>query len=152
MEYAAKGTLFQVEDQTTPDVYNSVAQVRNLTPPNMSADILDVSSHDNVSSENSFRTKIPGMKDGGEVTLEMLFDPTEDSQTVLFEALKNDTKLNCHIVFPDTAKTTWAFSAYVSGIEADAPFEDTLSASVTLAVTGEPEFDWTASPRKKEAA
>jgi len=52
--------------------------------------------------------------------------------------LKNRTKRNFQLVFPDVGATTWAFAAYVTGFEPSAPVDDLLGASVTLKITGQP--------------
>jgi len=56
----------------------------------------------------------------------------------LIADMKNRTKRNYELIFPDVGVTTWPFTALVTGFEPDEPVDDALSASVTLKITGKP--------------
>jgi len=56
----------------------------------------------------------------------------------LLRDMVNKTKRNFKLVFPDTAVTTWAFTALITGFEPEMPVKGKLKASITLKVTGQP--------------
>lgn len=118
-----------------------IAEVTEIGGPSFSAEVLDIT---HLRSPNMWREKIAGLKDGGEVTLTLNFDPgnaTHNAATGLLAgyagavAPPTDTYT---LVFPDDDATTWEFPAFVSGYEPTAAFEDKLTADVTLTVAGAP--------------
>jgi predicted secreted protein len=137
-EIAAKGTLLQRAD--VGDVaFTTIAQVRSITGPGMSADMIDSSHHSTV---NFWRTMLPGFKSGGEVTMDLLFDPAEPTHNDAVRGLVDDLDTGdlrlYQIILPDAGLSEWAFSAYVSALEISAPHEDALTASCTLTISGQP--------------
>jgi predicted secreted protein len=135
---AGYGTLFKIGDGGTSEVFTTVAEVTNIGGPKFALDTLDVTNH---SSTSAWREFIAGLLDPGELSLDLSFVPTgaTHSQTSgLLRDMKNRTKRNFQMVFPDVGGTTWAFSGYVTGFEVGAPVDDKLSASVTIKITGAP--------------
>jgi len=114
----------------------AVAQVTGISI-GLSADTIDVTSHD---STGGWREYLGGLKDGGEVTLELNFDPvgaTHDDVTGgLLDDFASGTSVSWVVTFSDAATSTWAFSAIPVGFELDAPIDDKLTASATLKITG----------------
>ena len=117
----------------------AIAQVTNISGPGLSADTLDVTSHD---STNAWREFLGGLKDGGEVSLDLNFDPAgtthKNASGGLLYDFEAGTATTYALVFPDAASTVWSISAIVTGFEPAAPMDGKLAASVTLKVTGQP--------------
>ena len=138
---AAKGVVFGIEDTALPGTYVTVAQVRNMSGPTMAADAIDVSHH---GLSRMYRRKVQGFKDGGEVTLDLLFDPVEVTHDLttdgLLELFDTGVTHNFRITWPDVGATEWDFSGILTGYEPDAPFDDALTASVTIMVDDAPTF------------
>jgi predicted secreted protein len=114
----------------------TIAEVTAITPPSLARDPIEVTHHQ---SPNAWREKIKGLKDGGEVTFSINYLPTNtthNAATGILGDFGTNTIDTWSIVFPDA--TTWTFSAFVSGFEADAPIDDRLAADVTLTVCGQP--------------
>lgn len=133
---AAKGTLLKKGDGASPEVFTTVAQVFNIGGPSLQQDALDVTDH---SSPNGWKEFIGGLKDGGEVPLELNYDPsdaTHDHLTGLEKELADGTKKNYRIEFPDA--TTITFAALVTAFEPSANVAEKLTASATLKVSGAP--------------
>lgn len=129
-------TLLKIGDGGGPEVFTTVAEVVNIGGPSLSADVIDVTSHD---SPGAHREKIAGLLDAGEVSLELNFIPTAATQgnvSGLLRDYRNRNVRNFQLVFP--GGTTWAFAALVTNYEPGANVEDKLSLSVTLTVTGQP--------------
>lgn len=122
---------------------NAIAQITNIAPPNLSADSIDVSAMD---SANGYREFIQGMRDGGEVGVEMKFYPGDtNGQAGLIDDFNNGTLQAFVITFPTAMGATWTFNAIVTGFEGDIPFDDAIGASATLKISGKPALGVTAS-------
>jgi predicted secreted protein len=138
----AKMSAFKTKiawDSAGGSSFTEIAQVRAITPPSISRSEIDVTTHD---SPNGWMEYIKGLKDGGEISFEIIFDPslgTHDAITGLLSDFNDDTSIaNWRIIFPDTANTTWTTLGFLTGFEADAPTDDALTASITIKVTGQP--------------
>lgn len=139
MGISAFGTLLKIGDGASPtESFTTIAEVTNIGGPSLSLDPIEITSH---SSTGGWREFIGGLLDGGEVSLEINYDPvgaTHDASTGLIYDMTNRTVRNFQLVFPDTGNTTWSLSALVTAFEPSEPIDDKLAASVTLKVSGQP--------------
>ena len=60
----AYGSKLQIGDGAVSEAFSDVAEIVELTPPSMSRDEIDVTSHQ---SSDGYREFISGLRDGGEV-------------------------------------------------------------------------------------
>ncbi len=136
---SAHGTLLKSGDGVTPtETFTTIAEVTNISGPALSTDAIDTTSHD---SPNNHREFIGGLKDGGEVTFDINYiptNPTHDASTGLLADYVARTLRNFQLVFSDSGNTTWSFTAIVTGFEPGEPVDAQLTASVTLRITGAP--------------
>ncbi|MEV8552560.1 phage tail tube protein [Streptomyces glaucescens] len=128
----AFGTQLERGDGAGTEVFTAIANVTNITPPSIERETIDVTAHD---SPDGWREHVGGLKDGGEVEIELNYDPREHD--VLVADFEDDAPRNYRIVFPGTLGQ-WAFKAIMSGFESQAPHDDKLSATVTFKVSGKP--------------
>ena len=141
-EQAAYGTKMAIWDPTAnagAGAYVTIADVLDISGPSLARDALDVTSHD---ATEGWRDFIYGLKDAGEVTFDVLFDPTEPTHKnaqggLLFELAQGTAAQQFQITWPD-GTTTWTFNGLVTGFEPGAPVEDKLTASVTIKISGKP--------------
>jgi predicted secreted protein len=130
------GSKLQLGDGQSPtETFVDVAEVRDITPPSLSRDVIDVT---NQQSTEGWREKIPGFRDGGEVTFECNWlpkDATQDGTTGLLSTFNDELSHNWKIVLPDTISVV-SFSGFVTGYEPDMPLEEQGQLSVTITVTG----------------
>jgi len=129
------GTAFARGDGASPEVFTALGGVTNVSGPSLSKDVVEVSDFD---STERWREFIGGMKDGGEVSIELEMDADGSDVTNFLTDINANAATNYKITFPDT--TAWTFSAYMTGLEVDAPFEDKITASATYKLTGKPAF------------
>lgn len=133
----AVGTLLGVEDSGTPGTYNTLAGVVSIQGPGISNDVLDATE---LASTGGWREKIAGLKDGGDLTLELHYVPDNaahgDAGDGLLATLVAGTAYNFQISWPDTSTTLFQFAAIVSNFTPSAPFDGKLTSSVTLSITG----------------
>jgi len=133
----AFGTLLQLGDGAGPEVFTTIAEVKDIDGPDISMDTEDITPHDAVGGWEEF---IPTILRSGEVTFDLNFVPSNaqhgDTSGGLINLLKNRTKRNFKLVLPTSPTYTWAFAAYVTGFSNSMPVGGVLGASVTLKVTG----------------
>ncbi|HZX38445.1 MAG TPA: phage tail tube protein [Streptomyces sp.] len=129
----AFGTQLQRGDGATPtETFSPIANVTDITPPALERETLDVTAHD---SPEAWREFTGGLKDGGEVELELNYDPREHDGLV--SDLSDATPRNYKVVWPGTLGN-WAFKAVMTNFEPEAPHDDKLAASATFKVSGKP--------------
>ncbi len=139
--YIGHGTLLKRGDGGGPEVFTTVAEVLSISGPTISRDAVDVTTMD---SPNEWREFIGGLKDGGEVTFDVVYDPVDPTiepvAGLLSElALASGSAVtNWELVFPDPAATVWTFPAILTGVEPAEAIEDKVMLSVTLKISGEP--------------
>lgn len=110
----------------------TVANLRTLSGPSLSAETLDVSTHDGA----GYREFVASLLDPGELTAEIVWDPANATHTAFITDLVARTITTWHVVWPDAGAADWAFSAMVTGFAPSAPVDGELSASVTLKISG----------------
>lgn len=128
------GTLLKRGNGATVEVFTTVAEVKSISGPGLSMETIDAT---HMESPNAFRELLPSFKSAGEVTLEMNFLPANSNQQGFVEDFQDRVKRNWKLVFPDTATTTWSFSGYITGFAPSAAVDSILTASATIAVTGD---------------
>lgn len=126
------GTLFKIGNGATPEVFTTVGEVTSITPPGMSRDAIDATHEE---SPDAWREFIGGLKDGGEVSLELNFVPGS-ATTILLMAEIEAAPGNKQIVFP--AGEVFSFRALCTNFEPEAPLDDKMVASATYKVSGKP--------------
>lgn len=140
-EYAAFGTLLQIGDSTVQATanYTTIAQVQDISGPSLALNTDDVTAHDSTGGWMEF---VATVKDGGEVTFDIVYDPAgtthKNASGGLLYELDQKTAKAYKVVFTDTASTAWTFNAFVTAFEPGEPVDGKLSASVTLKITGQP--------------
>ncbi|WP_200302226.1 phage tail tube protein [Streptomyces adelaidensis] len=128
----AFGTQLQRGDGATPETFSPLANVTDITPPGIERETYDVTAHD---SPDAWREFTGGLKDGGEVELDINYDPREHDG--LIADFADSAPRNYKIVWPGTLGN-WAFAAILTNFEPEAPHDDKLAASLTLKVSGKP--------------
>ena len=139
------GTLFEILDlDQSPPAYVAVAEIVNVQPPQMSRDALDAT---HAESTNKWREFIPGLRDGGEVSLEMNFIPKGAGTLKIISTFNSDLPVTCRISFPDgdpdlspPTASQWTFTGICTAFSPSAPFDNKMSASATFKVSGAPTF------------
>ncbi|MFJ9027563.1 phage tail tube protein [Streptomyces sp. NPDC102274] len=128
----AFGTQLKRSDMATTPVFAAIANVTNITPPGLERETLDVTSH---GSPDAYREFAGGLKDGGEVSIDVNYDPRVHDALVADFA--DSEPRDYKIVWPKTLGE-WEFTALLTGFEAEAPHDEKLAASLTFKVSGKP--------------
>lgn len=132
----AFGTQF-LRDTTGAGVFAVVANVSDISGPSRSREAIEVTAHD---SPNQYREFVKGLKDGGEVTLTLNYNPANNTHSALDADFEEDA-LRAYrvIVLPGEAdQHTWAFSGLITAIGDEFPIDDRMEREVTFKISGKP--------------
>jgi len=135
----AHGTLLKMHDGTS--TYTTVLEVTDISGPNLSIDAVEVTSHDSASK---FREFIAGLRDAGEVSFSVNWQPaatTHGNTSGLLYVAKNGLTRLWQLIFSDSGTTTYEFYAFITDFSPSAPIDDKLSADITLKLTGLPTYE-----------
>jgi len=125
------GTLFQTGDNNSPVTWSALAEVKALTLPPLSRDIIDA-GHECAPDE--WREVLTGLKNAGDVSVECNFYKT--TYQALLNELDDTTIKPRRIILPDG--TQLVFNAYLTGVEVGVSVGDLISASAKFRVSGAP--------------
>lgn len=109
----------------------AIEEVNSFTGPSGAAGIIDVTHLLSTAKE-----KLVGLRDEGQVSLDINFIATGAVQTKLRESRAARTKGNLGIAFSDTAKTIAKMKCYVSGFSITGSVDNKLAGAVTIEITG----------------
>lgn len=133
-------TLFEINDGSG---YVAVGEITSITLPSLSRDAIDAT---HTESEDGWREFIPGLKDAGEVTIEMNFvppgsggeSPDSSSDVLIRSQFDRDDLTACRITLPGNASPSevLTFNAIFTGYEVEGPVDDKMTATLTLKVSG----------------
>jgi len=122
------GAAFQTDSGAE---WITVAETVSITLPPLSRDAIDA-SHECKPGE--WRESVPGLKNGGEVTVEMNF--TNAQYIALAAELDTSATLSRRIVFLDGS--IYPFDAFLVALESGATVGDRRAAAARFKVVGEP--------------
>jgi hypothetical protein len=111
---------------------SAVANITNITGPGVSRDMLDKTVH---GTTDYYRTFIPGLIDGGEISVEGNLG-TAAGGNVLMTLLNNGTKTTGATLV--SGGMTWTFNCYVSAFSCGFPHDGLISFSGTIKIDGKP--------------
>lgn len=117
---------------------SAIANLTGISGPNLSADTIDVTTHD---SADGFREFIGGLKDGGEISLEGNFTDAAAANVLITLFSSGEVTSGATLTVPSTDTSGTAiltFDGIVTGYEIDAPHDDKITFSATIKVTGKP--------------
>jgi predicted secreted protein len=126
MSIFAHGTTFSIAS-------TAVGGLTGISLPDQSRDAVEVTDHGSTGN----RDFIPGLRDGGTVTLEGEQRPADAGQLALrtnYEAAS--TVATCIITLPVTPAVTYTFSGFVTAMGGDNPHDDKATFSASVKVTG----------------
>jgi hypothetical protein len=108
-----------------------IAAVRNMEGPALLCETIDSTTHDESAG---YRSYIEGLRDSGDVTMEIAYDPAAASHAWLHATGRGTIKAY-RLTFPDTGATTWSFSGLVTSFTPKEPVDGLMTADVTIKVT-----------------
>lgn len=128
-------TFERSSDGTSGGAFSTVGELLSLSGPGIARDTIDAT---HSASPERWREFISGLKDAGEISLEVNFVPGNATTTAALSDINTDTAGYYKLTFPDA--TEWAFAAFMTGVEVSDPIDDKMTATFTLKLTGKPAF------------
>lgn len=131
---ATQGTVIKRGNGATPEVFSTIGEIKGFQGLRSGTrKEIDVTTLTSTAKE--FRL---GLKDSGEVTFDLNYDPTDAQQ----EALEGDldeatTATNFRIVLSDGAGTQFDFAAFVKKFELSGQPDDVIQGSLVLRISGD---------------
>ncbi len=124
---------------------NAIAELTAINGIDVTRGSVEATSHDSASGYQEF---IPGLKDGGEISLEGNFIAGDtNGQIALFNTdMESDALVAYTITFPTAITATFSFNGFVTkapGI--GLPIGDKIPFAATIKVSGKPTLSVTAS-------
>jgi predicted secreted protein len=129
---AGVGAQFKRGDGDSNETFTAIAEINSISGPDKSRGSIDVT---NLDSTGGYREFIMSFRDGGQVSLNMNF--SRDGYDSMNDDFETDTSVNYQVVMPDTGATTFEFAGYVMDLGMAIPFDDKVTATVTVKVTGQ---------------
>ena len=131
------GTILKIGDGATAETFNTILEALSISGPSFSAGFLDVTNADSASNA---REKIgEALVDGGQVTLEGNYVPTDTYDKQVITDMYAGTTRNFELIFTDSGASKIAFAAIITGFEPGGMEEGSaVSKTITLEVTGKP--------------
>ena len=117
------GTTLSIDGGTT-----TVANLVSVTPYNVSVALIDSTDMD-----STWRSSIGGLKDGGDCSFEIAYDPAGATHQAITTAIDGATK---SIVVTYSNADTCSFSAIVTSFSPSAAIDDKITASVGMKISG----------------
>lgn len=116
--------------------WDQLSNATSIDLPSLSREDIDVTDHD---SPDGYMEFIPGLRDGGEVSVDCNYRPSRHDDWVM-EDFEDDEVHRYRIVLPTAERHAWTFDAFVTGYEPSAPHDDKLETSITFKVSGKPDL------------
>lgn len=139
--WAAMNTFLSMQDvSVSPIVYVRVAKCDDIGGPKLKRDTIDVTTHDNT---DDYKEYIGSLKDGQDVTVGLIWDPTDVSHNeAAFSsvglAFEDGIIRTWKIVYPTSPSMKWTFQGIVVGFEPSSKVKDALRMNLMIKVTGKP--------------
>lgn len=132
----AWGSQF-LRDSDGAGTFVVIANVSDLSGPSRSREAIEVTAHD---SPDQYREFVKGLKDGGEVSITLNYDPALNTHSALdgdFE--ENSLRSYQIIVLPgEDDEHTWEFTGLITTLSDSFPIDDRMEREVTVKISGKP--------------
>ena len=116
----------------------AVGNIISISGPNQSRDSIDISTMDSTAKFGEF---IPGMLDSGEITVELNYDGTALGTANTLQTWKTNTAATVLItLYNGTATATLSCSGFITSLGHAIPFDDKVTQSLGIKLTGSPTY------------
>lgn len=127
--------LLRSDMEISPN-YTAVANVLTISGPTRTRDTYDTTDHD---SEDGFREFIGGLRDAGELTFSIHYDPNKASHELLDNDFLDVDPRDYRLITPPAVdQWQWDFSGIVTNLGDEFPYDGKMQRSVTIKITGKP--------------
>jgi predicted secreted protein len=115
----------------------TVGNIMSVSGPSEARDPIEISTMD---SATKFREFIPGMLDAGEITMEINYDGADGGTANDLDTMLRATNTNYSVVVTFDDTSTFTSVGFVTALGHAIPYDDKISQSVSVKLTGVPTF------------
>jgi len=130
--FAGVGTRFRRWNSTTTE-WQDIAEVKTISGPGMSRDVIDVTSLD---STGGWREFIAGFRNAGTVVLNMNF--TRATYDIMWDDFGDDDVQYYEMILSDSENTTIEFAGLVTELPVNVSADDAVTNDATIQISGVP--------------
>jgi predicted secreted protein len=130
--FAGVGTRFRRWNPTTTE-WQDIAEVKTISGPGMSRDVIDVTSLD---STGGWREFIAGFRNAGTVVLNMNF--TRATYDIMWDDFGDDDVQYYEMILSDPENTTIEFAGLVTELPVNVSADDAVTNDATIQISGVP--------------
>ena len=140
----AFGTQLKRAIGTAPGTtYEVIANVTSIGGPERTRETIDVTSHD---SPDGWMEFIGGLKDGGELSCDINYDPAEVTHDIDDDFDDTEPRNWQIVILPGTDdEHTWSIKGILTNLGDEFPYDDKMARSMTIKVSGKPTLAATGS-------
>lgn len=131
MAIESQGSILYWSTTTSLSTNIAVGEVTGFNGPTGSANAIDVTHLLSTAKE-----KMMGLRDEGQITLDLNYSPSNSGQTKLRECRAARTQGNWALKLNDTAITMLNGHGYVTGYNVSGSVDNKVALSVTIEITG----------------
>ena len=129
--FRGSSSSFRRGDAASPEVFVAVGDVVSIAGPGIVKEEIDTTALDSTGKET-----ISGLQDGGEITLELNWNPQDTEHVNLRTDAEGTARKNYRIVWSDASSTQVTFLAEVMEFSLNTEPNDAVKASVRLKISG----------------
>ncbi len=134
------GSKFKMGDGATSETFTEVAEVKDITGPNLTRESIDTTSQD---SADGYREYIPGWRDGDTITVQANWLPsnsTQDSTTGMLSHFNDNANHNYRIVTPSAVGITVSLTGHITNMPFSLPMTEQGQVEFQIKISGKPTF------------
>ena len=133
MANEAQGLIvcFSTTSANTTATAAAIEEVNSVNGPSGSANVIDVTHLRSAAKE-----KLIGLRDEGQLSIDLNYIATAANQIKLRDARANRTESNVALMFNDVGRTMAAMKGYVSGFAITGAVDSKITGTVTIEITG----------------
>ena len=113
---------------------SAIEEVTQFSTPSFKLDAVEATF---MASDNTYREYIPGLCEGGEITLSCNYRPKATGQAKITSDLHGRTSASLVIVLPNSLGT-WTQTCFVTGWNSTVTTDGRMVGTATFKVTGKP--------------
>jgi len=125
-----EGLTVAIGDGADPEVFTNIGEVLS-TAIAQTRDTIEVTTLD-----EAWKEYIAGLKDGGEVPVELNYYPDDTGQTTIQTDFENGTLRNFKITLTNSGSSEVTFAAIISALGWNSSTGEKITGSVSLKVSG----------------
>lgn len=139
------GTQFWLEDKDALTQLVFVSEIMDVTGPSIARETVDATTHQ---SPDGFREHIATLKDGGDISFQLRYDPSDTGHILVQESITGGpvNGLGARVYFPTNDGDYVEFNCIPTGFNIGAPVSGFLTVDFTAKVTGPVSFYSTSNP------